>query len=247
MTERVEAQSAGAAASVPGLRVMTAGSSAALVEPADARGVVELYLRLRATAPRGVTDLVPAATTVLVAFDPRELARASVVEWVTRTAERAALTDRLAGTDTGAGTDADAGTDAATVPEDGRTAIVELPVRYDGPDLAVVAELSGASVDDVIAAHLDQLWTAAFIGFAPGFAYLTGEDDRLTVPRRATPRAAVPAGSVALAAGYCGVYPRESPGGWHLIGRTAAVLWDAQRADPALLAPGTRVRFVRER
>jgi KipI family sensor histidine kinase inhibitor len=240
MTGRAMTPPAGAAASVPGLRVLPAGSSAVLVEPADARGVVELYLRLQATAPGGVTDLVPAAATVLVAFDQRLLSRASVVDWVSRAAERAA---RMEDRRTNEGATAGAG----TAEEGGSTAIVELPVRYDGPDLAVVAELSGASVDDVIAAHLDQLWTAAFIGFAPGFAYLMGEDDRLSVPRRDSPRAAVPAGSVALAAGYCGVYPRESPGGWHLIGRTDAVLWDVRRADPALLAPGTRVRFIRER
>jgi KipI family sensor histidine kinase inhibitor len=125
-------------------------------------------------------------------------------------------------------------------------AFVELSVRYDGADLAAVADLTGTSVEDVIAAHTGQFWTAAFIGFAPGFAYLTGEDDRLTVPRRADPRPVVPAGSVALAAGYCGVYPRESPGGWHLIGTTSATLWDPRRLEPALLVPGTRVRFVRE-
>jgi KipI family sensor histidine kinase inhibitor len=209
---------------------------------------VELYLRLLAVRPVGVTDLVPAAATVLVVFDPRATSRAAVEAWIDRVISeepgaRGQGLGRLGG-----GGDGDlVGEQRSREAGDPLRSVVELPVRYDGPDLAVVAELSGASVDAVIAAHLEQLWTAAFIGFAPGFAYLTGEDDRLTVPRRESPRPAVPAGSVALAAGYCGVYPRESPGGWHLIGRTDAVLWDAKRADPALLAPGTRVRFVRER
>ncbi|MFB2582045.1 allophanate hydrolase subunit 1 [Herbiconiux sp. P15] len=123
---------------------------------------------------------------------------------------------------------------------------IEIRVRYDGPDLEEVARLTGLAVDEVIAAHTRSTWSAAFIGFAPGFAYLTGDDRRLDVPRRSTPRPTVPAGSVALAAGYCGIYPRESPGGWHLIGTTDAVLWDASREQPALLAPGTEVRFVRE-
>ncbi|WP_382305600.1 allophanate hydrolase subunit 1 [Herbiconiux sp. UC225_62] len=236
-----------AGASRPALTVLSVGSAAVLVEPPDARDVVELYLRLRATAPGGVTDLVPAATTVLVAFEPRMRSRAAVVEWIRRVAaeEGPAGSDELpASARPSRETEIGATSRSAAAPAGG--VIVELPVRYDGPDLVVVAELTGASVEEVIGAHLEQLWTAAFIGFAPGFAYLAGEDDRLTVPRRVTPRAAVPAGSVALAAGYCGVYPRESPGGWHVIGSTAAVLWDAQRADPALLAPGTRVRFVRE-
>jgi KipI family sensor histidine kinase inhibitor len=122
---------------------------------------------------------------------------------------------------------------------------VEIPVRYDGPDLDDVAALAGCRRDELIALHTGALYTAAFIGFAPGFAYLTGGDDRLVVPRRAAPRSAVPAGSVALAAGYCGIYPRESPGGWQLIGTTDAELWNTARAEPALLAPGTRVRFIR--
>jgi KipI family sensor histidine kinase inhibitor len=210
------------------VRILPAGSGAVLVEPTDARRVVDLYRHLVATRPAGVTELVPAAATVLVVFDSRVSSRAAVVAWV----ERVATAERGA-----------AGS-AGEAEHDGE--VVELPVRYDGPDLAVVAELCSVSVDDVITAHLGQLWTAAFIGFAPGFAYLTGEHDRLTVPRRETPRPAAPAGSVALAAGYCGVYPRESPGGWHIIGTTDAVLWDARRSDPALLAPSTRVRFVRE-
>lgn len=122
--------------------------------------------------------------------------------------------------------------------------VVEVPTRYDGEDLATVAEAVGVTVREVVDAHAGQTWTAAFNGFAPGFSYLTGETDALVLPRRATPRTAVPAGSVAIADRYSAVYPRISPGGWHLIGRTDAVLWDSGRTPPALIAPGDAVRFV---
>jgi KipI family sensor histidine kinase inhibitor len=119
---------------------------------------------------------------------------------------------------------------------------VEVVVTYDGPDLPFVAEKWGCAVDDVVARHQDTRFVSAFCGFTPGFAYLSGlEHD---VPRLATPRTRVPAGSVALAGRWCGVYPGESPGGWRVIGRTDAVLWDPERPEPALLAPGARVRFV---
>ncbi|MFJ3902431.1 allophanate hydrolase subunit 1 [Streptomyces sp. NPDC090025] len=123
-------------------------------------------------------------------------------------------------------------------------AVVELPVRYDGPDLADVAALWGVSEEAVARIHAATEFRVAFCGFAPGFGYLTGLGGRYEVPRRATPRTAVPAGAVALAGPYTGVYPRSSPGGWQLIGRTDAVLWDTAREPAALLAPGTRVRFT---
>jgi KipI family sensor histidine kinase inhibitor len=118
---------------------------------------------------------------------------------------------------------------------------VELRVRYDGPDLGEVADLLGRSVDAVVGLHTASVWTVAFGGFAPGFAYLVTDHERLAVPRRAEPRVVVPAGSVGLAGPFSGVYPRSSPGGWRLIGTTDAVLWDAERG--ALLGPGTAVRF----
>ncbi|MCX5383651.1 5-oxoprolinase subunit PxpB [Streptomyces sp. NBC_00083] len=121
---------------------------------------------------------------------------------------------------------------------------VEIPVRYDGPDLADVAALWGVAEREVAEIHRAAEFRVAFCGFAPGFAYLTGLDERYAVPRRATPRTAVPVGSVALAGPYTGVYPRSSPGGWQLIGTTDAPLWDPHREPAALLAPGTRVRFV---
>ena len=121
---------------------------------------------------------------------------------------------------------------------------VEVPVAYDGPDLADVAGLAGLPVAEVVRRHAAADYTVAFTGFAPGFGYLTGLPAELHVTRRSTPRTAVPAGSVGIAGEFAGVYPRRSPGGWQLLGRTDAVLWDADRDPPALLAPGTRVRFV---
>ncbi|WP_256461167.1 5-oxoprolinase subunit B family protein [Blastococcus sp. PRF04-17] len=120
---------------------------------------------------------------------------------------------------------------------------MELPVTFDGPDLPEVAELVEMPVPDVVRALTSVALTVAFSGFAPGFGYLTGLPQELHVPRRATPRTRVPAGSVGLAGPYAGAYPSESPGGWQLVGRTDAVLFDVHRDPPALLFPGTRVRF----
>ncbi|MFJ7194613.1 MULTISPECIES: allophanate hydrolase subunit 1 [unclassified Streptomyces] len=123
---------------------------------------------------------------------------------------------------------------------------VELPVVYDGPDLADVAEAWGVTAAEVPRLHAGTEFRVAFCGFAPGFGYLTGLPDRLHLPRRATPRTRVPAGAVALAGPYTGVYPRPSPGGWQLIGRMPdpGPLWDPHREPAALLGPGARVRFV---
>lgn len=122
--------------------------------------------------------------------------------------------------------------------------LVELPTTYDGADLADVADVWGTDVAGVVARHSGIDFVSAFCGFAPGFAYLDGLPDGLAVPRRATPRTRVPAGSVAVAGAWCGVYPGASPGGWQLLGTTDVGLWDEARDEPALLAPGTRVRFV---
>ena len=121
---------------------------------------------------------------------------------------------------------------------------VEIPVGYDGPDLGEVARLAGLTEAEVVRRHAGAAYTVAFCGFAPGFGYLTGLPEELHVPRRDSPRTAVAAGAVGIAGEFAGVYPRRSPGGWQLLGRTDAVLWDPDRDPPALLAPGTRVRFV---
>ena len=167
----------------------------------------------------GVADVIPAAETVLVVAE----GHASVATL------RAALLETRPG--------------GSTVPSSDDGDVVEIPVRYDGPDLADVAELTGLSARDVVAAHVDSVWRVAFGGFAPGFGYLVGGDPRLHVSRRSSARTAVPAGAVGLAGEYTGVYPRESPGGWQLIGTTDAPMWDLDRDPPALLRPGARVRF----
>lgn len=129
-------------------------------------------------------------------------------------------------------------------PAAGSAETIEIPVAYAGPDLDEVSRLTGLSTVDIVAAHTGTPWTVAFGGFAPGFFYLVGGDSRLHVPRRASPRTSVPAGSVGLAGEFSGIYPRSSPGGWQLIGRTTAQMWDATRAEPALLTAGAIVRFV---
>lgn len=121
--------------------------------------------------------------------------------------------------------------------------LVEIPVVYDGADLEHVAERWGTDADGVVARHSALEFVSAFCGFSPGFAYLAGLPDELAVPRLDSPRTQVPAGAVGLAGTWCAAYPTASPGGWRLIGRTDAALWDADRSQPALLAPGTRVRF----
>lgn len=210
-------------------RLLSCGEHAVLVECDGLAQVLALAEGVRAAAAtrepgfHEVVDVVPAATTLLVTVDDRGIASL-----------RPALA-RLAGT-----ISAPAGRPAGH----GDAETVEIGVHYDGPDLAEVATRTGLSREEVVEAHTATRWYAAFGGFAPGFAYLTGGDRRLQVPRRAEPRAAVPAGSVALAGEYSAVYPRSSPGGWQLIGRTDAVVWDSDRDPPTLLRPGVRVRFV---
>lgn len=207
-------------------RVLRCGADAALVEVADLDAVLRLYDALLADRPEGVVELVPAARTVLVAYDDR---RTSFDEL------RSAI----------AGKRGPARADEPAEPRNrGGDEVVEVPVRYDGPDLTRVAELTGLNEQEVVARHTAGEYRSGFCGFAPGFAYLTGLDESLHVPRRDDPRTKVPTGSVALADEFTAVYPRESPGGWQLIGQSDVALWDADRDPPALLAPGTPVRFV---
>lgn len=129
---------------------------------------------------------------------------------------------------------------------------VDIPVVYDGDDLDAVADRLGTDGAGVVAAHTGILWRVQFMGFAPGFGYLVPDDPPddavvqklCAVPRRAESRTTVPVGAVAAAAGHSAVYPRSSPGGWNLLGRTDATLWDLDRDPPALLEPGRRVRFT---
>jgi KipI family sensor histidine kinase inhibitor len=170
-----------------------------------------------ATMP-DVLDIVPAARTVLLKLDGP--------------GRQDAIRRQLDTMQVAAGAERD---------PPGRTLVID--VVYDGADLDEVAELTGLTAAQVVDAHTANPWTVGFCGFAPGFAYLVGGDPRLTVPRRSEPRSSVPAGAVGLAGEFTGVYPRRSPGGWQLIGRTDAVLWDIDRPDPALLTPGTCVQF----
>lgn len=130
-------------------------------------------------------------------------------------------------------------------PQEPTGATVTVPVRYDGPDIEVVAELAGVPAGDLPDLHSTRVYTAAFVGFSPGFAYLLGGDERLAVPRRTDPRVRVEAGSVAIAAGYTAIYPSDGPGGWHIIGHTDLRVFDRSRDQPLLIEPGTNVIFER--
>lgn len=197
------------------------GDRALLVEFGGTAEVLTWTAAIRQVDLPGVLDVVPAARSVLLKLaGPRY---------------QAPTRQRLAALRV----EADA--DAVLTPP--TSADVTIDVVYDGPDLEEVARLAGLTVDDVVAAHTTRPWRVAFGGFAPGFAYLVGGDHRLEVPRRTEPRTAVPAGSVGLAGEFSGIYPRRSPGGWQLIGHTDAVLWDIERANPALLTSGMWVQF----
>jgi inhibitor of KinA len=172
---------------------------------------------------------VPAHTSILVPFDPLAIALEDVIGLARR-----AVTS--------------AETDPVSVAVDAPAPIrIEIPVRYgglDGPDLDVVADLTGLRPADVVELHASATYHVLFLGFAPGFGYLGGLPPTLITPRRASPRERVPAGSVGIAGEQTGVYPLAMPGGWQLIGRTDAVLFDPGRLEPALLRPGASVRFV---
>lgn len=203
------------------MHVLPSGTAGLLLECADLEEVQRVYAALEAAPPPGVLDLVPAARTVLVALDPAVATPADV---------RAAV-EGLEPEELERG-------DAA------EQEVLEVPVVYDGDDLDDVAELLGCDRDEVVRRHTSGLWTVAFCGFAPGFGYLVADEGEWSVPRRDSPRTKVPPGAVALAGEFTGVYPRESPGGWQLIGSTDLPVFDLDRDPPALLAPETRVRFV---
>ena len=205
------------------------GDRALLLECSGIDEVLAVTARLRDDTPPGVVDIIPAARTVLVTVrDPKTTA---------------AVRSALSGIDiVAAGRRRPEPPPVIDVVSDVVIDVV-IDVVYDGEDISRVAEHLGIGVDEVIEAHTGTPWRVGFSGFAPGFAYLIGGDPRLRVPRHTEPRIRVPAGSVGLAGEFSGVYPRESPGGWQLIGRTDAVLWDVDRPQPALLTPGKWVRF----
>ena len=219
------------------------GDAALLLECADLAAAVGCAEQIT-KARLGAVDVVAAARTVLVtAREPGDLPRL-------RRAVAALLEQAQVSAASAVGVDA----------EHGQARVVTLDVRYDGPDLADVAELAGVSVEEFVRRHTAVTWKAAFGGFAPGFFYLVdarelegtggaeagaaaGADRMPTVPRLGSPRPKVPAGSVAMADRFCAVYPGASPGGWQLLGTTDAQLWDTDRERPALLEPGVLVRF----
>lgn len=210
-------------------RVLPVGDRALLVDCADAAEALALWQRLRAAPPAGVVEPVVAACTVLVRVGEGTVdrVRAELERWVT-----------------GRGGGTAGGTGDTPVEVVGGVAEVVLATVYDGADLPTVARLMGTSVEAVVARHQETLWVSAFLGFAPGFAYLRAVGDWPEIARHASPRTRVPAGSVALAGTWSAVYPSASPGGWQLLGRTDAAVWDLDLAEPALLPPGTRVRFA---
>ncbi|MGO1956457.1 5-oxoprolinase/urea amidolyase family protein [Microbacterium sp.] len=199
------------------MRFLPCGDDAVLVELSDLEAAVALARSLAARPVPGMVDAVPGARTVLVQLAPH----------ADRDAVRGDLLTR---------------TGSTHAPDDAET--VEVGVVYDGEDLDEVAALTGLTPAEVVERHAAAVYEVAFTGFAPGFAYLAGLDPALHVPRLGTPRRRIPAGAVAIAGEFSGVYPRSSPGGWRLLGRTPDAMWDLDRAQPALLRPGMRVRFV---
>ena len=202
------------------MRLRPVGERGVLVELDDLAAVHALTSGVREAAPDGLVDVVPGYRTVLIT-----VAAAAQLPAVRDLLPRLPLTADAAG--------------------GGR--LVEVPVVYDGEDLDEVAAILGCDRDEVVRRHTSGLWTVAFCGFAPGFGYLTAHAEEWSVPRRKSPRTRVPPGSVALAGEFSAVYPRETPGGWQLIGRTDLAVFDLDRDPPALLTPETRVRFVESR
>lgn len=206
------------------MRIAPFGERAFLVTFAEAMDR-EANARARALADaweaEGFGPAVPAYASTLLHFDPLRRSPAAALRRARELAARS--------------------TPSATTTQGKH---VEIPVRYDGPDLQEVARLSRLSVDQVVALHSGRDYYAYFLGFSPGFAYLGDLDPRIVAPRLAEPRPRVPAGAVGIAGGQTCVYAQRTPGGWRLIGTADAVLFDPRRDPPALIAPGDRVRFV---
>jgi KipI family sensor histidine kinase inhibitor len=200
------------------MRFLPLNFTSFLVELEDLDETLALAAALQAAPLPGIEEVVPAARTLMIRF-------------AAETTSAGALAARLSQLDL-----------VAPIRRDDR--MVEVPVDYHGEDLAEVAERTGLSVAEVIRRHASREYTVAFCGFAPGFGYLVGGDPALHVPRRKSPRTRIPAGAVALAGNFTGVYPQVSPGGWQLIGSTQVKMWDITRTPPAYFQPGYRVRFI---
>lgn len=197
-----------------------AGRTALLATFPTLDEVVAFRAGLAAAEVPGLTEVVSGARTLLLRFDPGSTDAGRLGAAVARVAP------------------------VHVDPDDAGHEPLVVPVTYDGEDLDTVAAIAGMTPDDLVGWHTGQLWTSAFCGFAPGFSYLVGTAPSLDLPRRPTSRTAVPSGAVALAGEFSAVYPRSSPGGWQLVGRTEIAMWSLDRDQPALAPAGTRIRFV---
>jgi KipI family sensor histidine kinase inhibitor len=201
--------------------VLGEGISRALSEE-----VLRVTDALRSASIQGVTEVVPAYASLGIYYEPLEIGMDQLLEKTMPIVEQARAASSKAGS------------------QQART--IRIPVRYDGEDLADVAERTGHTAAEVITLHSEREYHVYVIGFVPGFAYLGEIDSSLILPRRSAPRKRVPAGSVAIAEAQTGVYPFATPGGWHLLGRTDVKMFDPNRAEPALLRVGDRVVFEPE-
>ncbi|HVA55755.1 MAG TPA: 5-oxoprolinase subunit PxpB [Gammaproteobacteria bacterium] len=193
------------------------GDSALLMDTQDAWAAQQLCLAIHKQSLRGVRELVPAYNSLLLEFDPLDFDVTNFFRLLPKFMQ------------------------AKKTPVTARE--YDIAVTYDGEDLREVARITGLDIDEVIHRHESAIYTVAFLGFAPGFPYLTGLDPKLQVPRMKSPRTKVPAGAVAIADEFSGIYPQATPGGWRILGHTDTVLFDPARASPALLAPGDNVHF----
>ncbi len=202
-----------------GLAVRRYGERAFLVDCANGHDALGWLTAIDAYDTIGALQSRPGASTVLVEFDPA----------MTDADELQRALGQLS---------------PLAYDQPTTESIISVPVVYDGDDLSDVASITGLSVEDVLVAHTLGTYTVAFVGFSPGFAYLRGLNPGLVVSRLASPRQRVPPGAVGIADQWTGIYPRSSPGGWRLLGHTSLKIWDEQLSTPALLRPGTVVRFV---
>jgi KipI family sensor histidine kinase inhibitor len=210
-------------------RAQPLGDSAVAITLGNARSA-ELLRTVHATARAlrdashpAVCDVVPGYIAVAVFYDASKISYAELARTLLSICEHANLRD--------------------TTSAFGQQH--EIPVAYDGPDLAHISERTGLSVEEVVERHTTRIYTVDLIGFVPGFAYLSELDPSLRLSRRAQPRPRVPAGSVAIAGAQTGIYPLDTPGGWHILGHTDMAMFDPVRQPPAMLSPGDTVRFVR--
>jgi inhibitor of KinA len=215
------------------MRIEPLGDSALIVRVSDdfnpdtsSNAVLAAVRQIEAAAILGVIELAPAYTTIGVFFDP---ARRGSFDELKATIEHALQTFL-----------------EPARPRAGGETVIEVPVCYEdefAPDLNDVAQHSGLSQDEIIRRHSDATYRVACVGFTPGFPYLSGLPSELAAPRRSSPRKEIPAGAVAIGGTQTGIYPRKSPGGWNIIGRTPLCLFDVQRESPALFHAGDQVRF----